>query len=240
MNATTAKYLRNCRCWNRRISSSEQTSGRCSLGGYKGTYSEIPTSMVELRPSCFQLLAKVFTYITLNRLPILDDIIHSNPPWKFQIIQLHYSYRSSACPTSLSFVYLHKHWFHHQHTRILAFHTPFYPIFKKPLHETTRLSRISHFTLYRIFNSPNPHRKYSTQIFHKMAPVKATRKRKSEAITGSINGQKIHTIRCSPERSPIKKRKLGLSLAQKQALIDNLQLESTDAPPSQIMKFLDF
>ncbi|KAI0845591.1 Borealin N terminal-domain-containing protein [Daldinia vernicosa] len=61
-----------------------------------------------------------------------------------------------------------------------------------------------------------------------MAPVKATRKRKSEAITGSINGQKIHTIRCSPERSPIKKRKLGLSLAQKQALIDNLQLEITE------------
>ncbi|KAI0110054.1 Borealin N terminal-domain-containing protein [Daldinia grandis] len=61
-----------------------------------------------------------------------------------------------------------------------------------------------------------------------MAPVKATRKRKSEAITGSINGQKIHTIRCSPERSPIKKRKLGLSLAQKQALVDNLQLEITE------------
>ncbi|KAI1657136.1 Borealin N terminal-domain-containing protein [Daldinia decipiens] len=61
-----------------------------------------------------------------------------------------------------------------------------------------------------------------------MAPVKATRKRKSEAITGSIKGQKIHTIRCSPERSPIKKRKLGLSLAQKQALIDNLQLEITE------------
>ncbi|KAI8959934.1 Borealin N terminal-domain-containing protein [Daldinia sp. FL1419] len=61
-----------------------------------------------------------------------------------------------------------------------------------------------------------------------MAPVKTTRKRKSEAITGSINGQKIHTVRNSPERSPIKKRKLGLSLAQKQALVDNLQLEITE------------
>ncbi|KAI1807663.1 Borealin N terminal-domain-containing protein [Daldinia bambusicola] len=60
-----------------------------------------------------------------------------------------------------------------------------------------------------------------------MAPVKATRKRKSEAITGSIDNRKI-TMRSSPERSPIKKRKLGLSLAQKQALIDNLQLEITE------------
>ncbi|KAI1479880.1 hypothetical protein K445DRAFT_366621 [Daldinia sp. EC12] len=60
-----------------------------------------------------------------------------------------------------------------------------------------------------------------------MAPVKATRKRKSEAITGSIDNRKI-TMRSSPQRSPIKKRKLGLSLAQKQALIDNLQLEITE------------
>ncbi|KAI1467335.1 Borealin N terminal-domain-containing protein [Daldinia caldariorum] len=60
-----------------------------------------------------------------------------------------------------------------------------------------------------------------------MAPVKPTRKRKSEAITGSIDNRKI-TMRSSPARSPIKKRKIGLSLAQKQALIDNLQLEITE------------
>ncbi|KAI0140135.1 Borealin N terminal-domain-containing protein [Hypoxylon sp. NC0597] len=60
-----------------------------------------------------------------------------------------------------------------------------------------------------------------------MAPVKATRKRKSSHSTSPIEDQKIPT-KGSPSRSPIKKRKLGLSLAQKQALIDNLQLEITE------------
>ncbi|KAF2973026.1 hypothetical protein GQX73_g549 [Xylaria multiplex] len=49
-----------------------------------------------------------------------------------------------------------------------------------------------------------------------MAPVRP-RKRKSEASRSM-----------SPQRSPIKKRKLGITLAQKQALIDNLQLEITE------------
>ncbi|KAI1115232.1 Borealin N terminal-domain-containing protein [Nemania sp. NC0429] len=47
-----------------------------------------------------------------------------------------------------------------------------------------------------------------------MAPV-GPRKRKSEPSPGTS----------SPQRSPIKKRKLGITLAQKQALIDNLRLE---------------
>ncbi|KAI0197773.1 hypothetical protein F4808DRAFT_463474 [Astrocystis sublimbata] len=49
-----------------------------------------------------------------------------------------------------------------------------------------------------------------------MAPVRP-RKRKSEASPSS-----------SPQRSPIKRRKLGVTLSQKQALIDNLQLEITE------------
>ncbi|TRX98142.1 hypothetical protein FHL15_000787 [Xylaria flabelliformis] len=49
-----------------------------------------------------------------------------------------------------------------------------------------------------------------------MAPVRS-RKRKSEASPST-----------SPQRSPIKRRKLGVTLAQKQALIDNLQLEITE------------
>ncbi|KAI0489529.1 Borealin N terminal-domain-containing protein [Xylaria cf. heliscus] len=49
-----------------------------------------------------------------------------------------------------------------------------------------------------------------------MAPVRP-RKRKSEASPST-----------SPQRSPIKRRKLGVTLAQKQALIDNLQLEITE------------
>ncbi|KAI0838967.1 Borealin N terminal-domain-containing protein [Hypoxylon sp. FL0890] len=60
-----------------------------------------------------------------------------------------------------------------------------------------------------------------------MAPVKATRKRKSNHSTSPVEDQKVPT-KGSPSRSPIKKRKLGLSLAQKQALIDNLQLEITE------------
>ncbi|KAI6087865.1 Borealin N terminal-domain-containing protein [Hypoxylon rubiginosum] len=61
-----------------------------------------------------------------------------------------------------------------------------------------------------------------------MAPVKATRKRKSNQSTSSVEDQMIPTMTGSPHRSPIKKRRLGLSLAQKQALIDNLQLEITE------------
>ncbi|KAI0109567.1 Borealin N terminal-domain-containing protein [Nemania sp. FL0031] len=50
-----------------------------------------------------------------------------------------------------------------------------------------------------------------------MAPTRL-RKRKSESSSSAS----------PPQRSPIKKRKLGITLAQKQALIDNLQLEISE------------
>ncbi|KAI0599354.1 Borealin N terminal-domain-containing protein [Biscogniauxia sp. FL1348] len=49
-----------------------------------------------------------------------------------------------------------------------------------------------------------------------MAPIQP-RKRKSDS-----------SVATTPQRSPIKKRKMGISIAQKQALIDNLQLEITE------------
>jgi hypothetical protein len=69
-----------------------------------------------------------------------------------------------------------------------------------------------------------------------MPPVRS-RKRVSDQSTIPVNcqsnmaDQKIPTKSGSPvatprQRSPIKKKKPGISLAQKQALIDNLQLES--------------
>ncbi|KAI2466381.1 Borealin N terminal-domain-containing protein [Annulohypoxylon bovei var. microspora] len=61
-----------------------------------------------------------------------------------------------------------------------------------------------------------------------MAPVKATRKRKSNHSVSPIGDKKIPTMKGSPHRSPIKKRKLGLTLAQKQAIIDNCRLEVTE------------
>ncbi|KAI2607640.1 Borealin N terminal-domain-containing protein [Hypoxylon fragiforme] len=60
-----------------------------------------------------------------------------------------------------------------------------------------------------------------------MAPMKASRKRASDSME-PIEGLKVSTMQGTPQRSPIKKRKLGISLAQKQALIDNLQLEITE------------
>ncbi|KAI1214064.1 Borealin N terminal-domain-containing protein [Annulohypoxylon truncatum] len=60
-----------------------------------------------------------------------------------------------------------------------------------------------------------------------MAPVKATRKRKSNHSVSPI-GDKISMMKHSPHRSPIKRRKLGLTLQQKQAIIDNCRLEVTE------------
>lgn len=59
------------------------------------------------------------------------------------------------------------------------------------------------------------------------------RKRKSEAIASEMDdapsmttaGQKIATKMDSVEESPRKRQKTGVTAAQKQALIDNLQLE---------------
>ncbi|KAH8676329.1 Borealin N terminal-domain-containing protein [Xylariales sp. PMI_506] len=51
-----------------------------------------------------------------------------------------------------------------------------------------------------------------------MAPIRA-RKRPSDQITSPLNGD---------NRTPIRKKKMALTAAQKQALIDNLQLELTE------------
>lgn len=82
--------------------------------------------------------------------------------------------------------------------------------------------------------SPNPNSSPQTS---NMAPTRS-KKRKSTESTTSIDVQNfpappqmVHTKTRSPartptNRSPIKKQKMGITLAQKQALIDNLQLES--------------
>jgi hypothetical protein len=71
-----------------------------------------------------------------------------------------------------------------------------------------------------------------------MEPL-GSRKRKSDQIsvsteeqyTADIGSQKIPTKTgdAEPNESPLKKQRVGITLAQKQALIDNLQLESTFA-----------
>ncbi|GAB0137007.1 hypothetical protein EsDP_00005290 [Epichloe bromicola] len=64
-----------------------------------------------------------------------------------------------------------------------------------------------------------------------MAPTKS-KKRVSDQTTAAVNRQDTKVSIKSPStptgRSPIKKRKMGLSAQQKQALIDNLQLEVTE------------
>jgi hypothetical protein len=65
-----------------------------------------------------------------------------------------------------------------------------------------------------------------------MAPTRG-KKRKSDCDTTSELqnavdkvGRTIATNDGTPSESPRKKRRVGITLAQKQALIDNLQLES--------------
>ncbi|PVH78920.1 hypothetical protein DL98DRAFT_516416 [Cadophora sp. DSE1049] len=72
-----------------------------------------------------------------------------------------------------------------------------------------------------------------------MAPTRS-KKRKSTESTSSVDVQNFPAppqmiptktrspARTPPNRSPIKKQKMGITLAQKQALIDNLQLEITE------------
>ncbi|KAI9052688.1 hypothetical protein LZ554_002966 [Drepanopeziza brunnea f. sp. 'monogermtubi'] len=72
-----------------------------------------------------------------------------------------------------------------------------------------------------------------------MAPTRS-KKRKSTESTGSEDIQnfpappqmiptKTHSpARTPPNKSPVRKQKMGITLAQKQALIDNLQLEITE------------
>lgn len=60
-----------------------------------------------------------------------------------------------------------------------------------------------------------------------MAPTKS-KKKLSDAKTILRTGTKVplRDEPSTPQRSPIKKRKMGISLRQKQTLIENLQLES--------------
>ncbi|KAI5865024.1 Borealin N terminal-domain-containing protein [Durotheca rogersii] len=61
-----------------------------------------------------------------------------------------------------------------------------------------------------------------------MAPLRATRKHQSDQSRDPTGSPQVHAMTSTPARSPIKKRKMGVTLAQKQALIDNLQLEITE------------
>lgn len=73
-------------------------------------------------------------------------------------------------------------------------------------------------------------------LHHTMQPL-SSRKRKSDQLTTSsdehyavdMTSQRIPTKGGSPhpDESPFKRQRVGITLAQKQALIDNLQLEST-------------
>jgi hypothetical protein len=62
-----------------------------------------------------------------------------------------------------------------------------------------------------------------------MAPLRPKKQQKSRVPSKTVT-MKSPTPMKTPERSPIKKRKVAITEAQKQALIDNLCLES---------KFLD-
>ncbi|KAE9373053.1 hypothetical protein N431DRAFT_337679 [Stipitochalara longipes BDJ] len=68
-----------------------------------------------------------------------------------------------------------------------------------------------------------------------MAPTRSKKQRKSTESAASVeaSSQIVTTktrspARTPPNRSPIKKVKMGITLGQKQALIDNLQLEITE------------
>jgi hypothetical protein len=73
----------------------------------------------------------------------------------------------------------------------------------------------------------------NTQLLN-MAPTRSKKQRKSteSASSGDIQQQQIvatktrSPTRTPSDRSPIKKMRMGITVGQKQALIDNLQLES--------------
>lgn len=79
-----------------------------------------------------------------------------------------------------------------------------------------------------------------------MAPTRSKKQRKSTESAGSVDiqnfpapPQMVPTKTRSPattpsnNRSPIRKTKMGITAAQRQALIDNLQLEGTNLSPRQ-------
>jgi hypothetical protein len=67
-----------------------------------------------------------------------------------------------------------------------------------------------------------------------MAPTRSKKQRKSTESAGSVDVQQSQIVatktrspaRTPSNRSPIKKVRMGITVGQKQALIDNLQLES--------------
>lgn len=85
-----------------------------------------------------------------------------------------------------------------------------------------------------------------------MAPTRSKKQRKSTESASSVDVQSfpappqmVPTKTRSPvstpsnSRSPIKKMKVGITVAQRQALIDNLQLESMNAYCLHIEIFTD-
>lgn len=74
-----------------------------------------------------------------------------------------------------------------------------------------------------------------------MAPPRGTKRKSDESASASDHGNTAHdtaaqkvatkTHDAHSEHSPRKRQKTGISMAQKQALVDNLQLESRFAIP---------
>lgn len=74
--------------------------------------------------------------------------------------------------------------------------------------------------------------------YHIMAPLKGTKRKPDENVSSDDNGSSeaqnvavyegdADARRTPDQENPRKKQKTGIPLAQKQALIENLQLEST-------------
>jgi hypothetical protein len=86
-----------------------------------------------------------------------------------------------------------------------------------------------------------------------MAPTRSKKQRKSTESAASVDiqsfpapPQMVPTKTRSPvttpsnSRSPIKKTKMGITAAQRQALIDNLQLESTNVSCLRVEYLTDY
>ena len=78
--------------------------------------------------------------------------------------------------------------------------------------------------VYRSSQQYQFHVKLATEASDAMAPTKS-KKRASDATEGTKVPVKSPS---TPQHNPIKKRKMGISTHQKQALIDNLQLEGME------------
>ena len=74
-----------------------------------------------------------------------------------------------------------------------------------------------------------------------MAPPRGTKRKSDESVTGDAHGEKAQSMTehtdttrtdnpSAAQEGPRKKQKTGITMSQKQALIDNLQLESMLSP----------